>query len=119
MNRLQPIASVVAVALTTGCAHDPEGHQIRTGNVRFDAQSVTSSGGYTAMLNSDGTWGTLRYERVGDQIRGQFGGAAGDYGYVQVDQLPKSGSRPPIAAAPVHVAWSSQRRTASSCRAGP
>lgn len=86
MNRLQLIASVVAVAVMAGCAHDAEGHQVRTGNVRFDAQSVTSPGGYTAMLNSDGTWGTPRYERVGDQIRSPW--AAGLHGYVQVDRLP-------------------------------
>jgi hypothetical protein len=86
MSRLQLIASIVAVAVMAGCAHDAGGHQVRTGNVRFDAQSVTSPGGYTARLNSDGTWGTPRYERVGDQIRSPW--TDGLYGYVQVDRLP-------------------------------
>jgi hypothetical protein len=88
MNRLQLIASVVAVALTAGCAHDPEGHEIRTGNVRFDAHSVSDPNGLFATLNSDGTWGPFRLQRVGDQIRGEFTGAVGYYGYTQVDRLP-------------------------------
>ncbi|MGZ6079798.1 MAG: hypothetical protein ACXWK4_03225 [Myxococcaceae bacterium] len=88
MSRLQLIASVVAVAVMTGCAHDAEGHQIRTGNVRFDAQSVSSPDGTVATLNSDGTWGPYRLHRVGDQIRSDFAWAAGYYGYVQVDRLP-------------------------------
>ena len=102
MNRLELIASVVVVALMTGCAHDAEGHQIRTGNVRFDTHSVSTQNGYVITLNSDGTWGPFRMRRVGDQIRGDFAGAAGYYGYTQVDRLPNgvmytpSSSRAPI-----------------------
>jgi len=88
MNRLRLIASVVAVAVMAGCAHDAEGHRIRTGNVRFDAHSVSTQVGTVITLNSDGTWGAFRIQRVGDQIRGDFAGAAGYYGYVQVDRLP-------------------------------
>lgn len=63
--------------VAAGCAHDSEGHWIRTGSTRFDGRSVSAPGGvYT--LEDDGTWAGMsgdRYERVGDDLRkvGAFG----------------------------------------------
>ncbi|MGZ6036007.1 MAG: hypothetical protein ACXWLG_11210, partial [Myxococcaceae bacterium] len=63
---------------------------------------MSSQIGGTTTLNSDGTWGPYRLHRVGDQIRSDFAGAAGYYGYTQVDRLPNgvmytpSSNRAPI-----------------------
>jgi hypothetical protein len=70
MKRSQVIAVVLAL-LATGCAHyDKQGHCVRTGPARFDAQSV-SAPGIVYTLEGDGTWAGLdgdRYQRVGDDL---------------------------------------------------
>jgi hypothetical protein len=96
MTRLQLTAAVVSLAAVgAGCAHDAEGHEVRTGNTRFDAQSVTSPK-VTFTLEQDGTWaqdGGNRYERVGDELR-LIGSAASKwalirpYASVKVEHLP-------------------------------
>lgn len=81
------ILGAALAMVVAGCAHDGEGHRIRTGNIRFDAQSVTGPG-LIISRNSDGTWGAFRVEKVGNQIRGGFWGALGFYGWVEVETLP-------------------------------
>ena len=60
---------MVLAFVATGCAHhDRQGHWVRSGPARFDAQSV-SAPGIVYTLEEDGTWAGLdgdRYERVGD-----------------------------------------------------
>ncbi len=86
----------------TGCAHDAEGHQIRTGNVRFDTHSVSTQNGYVITLNSDGTWGPSGCGGSATRSAATSPGLRAYYGYTQVDRLPNgvmytpSSSRAPI-----------------------
>jgi hypothetical protein len=95
MKRSQVIGVVLAL-VATGCAHyDKQGHWVRTGPARFDAQSV-SAPGIIYTLESDGTWAGLsgdRYERVGDDLRkvGAFGPTPSlirPSGWVTIDRRP-------------------------------
>ncbi|MGZ3444238.1 MAG: hypothetical protein ACXWLG_01000 [Myxococcaceae bacterium] len=99
MTRLQLTALAVSVAaMTTRCAHDTEGHEVRTGAARFDAHSVTSPKAVIT-LESDGNWAQIggnRYELVGDELR-LIGGGSGrtgnvalirPYASVRIDRLP-------------------------------
>ena len=83
---------MLAAVVVAGCAHDPDGHVVRTGQVRFDANSVTGPKNALFTLESDGNWanGASRYERVGDQLRpvGGLGALFRPYGYVQIARLP-------------------------------
>jgi hypothetical protein len=83
---------MLAGAVMAGCAHDSDGHVVRTGQVRFDAYSVTGPKNAQFTLESDGNWanGATRYERVGDQLRpvGGLGDLFRPYGYVQITHLP-------------------------------
>ena len=88
MNRRELAAVLVSVLAVAGCAHDTEGHAVRTGNTRFDATSVSAAHGPVITRNSDGTWGASRLERVGDRIQPRFGPAFGYWAYVEVTQLP-------------------------------
>jgi hypothetical protein len=79
---------VLLGAAVTACAHDSEGHAVRTGKARFDAQTVTGPTG-SITLNDDGSWGSSRIRRVGNQLQSEFIGGFNHYGgYVQVDDLP-------------------------------
>jgi len=95
MKRSQVIGVVLAL-FATGCAHyDKQGHWVRTGPARFDAQSV-SAPGIIYTLEGDGTWAGLsgdRYERVGDDLRkvGAFGPTPSlirPSGWVTIDRRP-------------------------------
>ena len=98
MTTRRQLIAVVVAAMSAGCAHDPAGHEVRTGAARFDAHSVTSPK-IVLTLESDGTWAQIggnRYELVGDELR-MVGGGAGrpgnfplirPYAYVRIDQLP-------------------------------
>ncbi|HET9036203.1 MAG TPA: hypothetical protein VFN45_08355 [Myxococcaceae bacterium] len=95
MKRSQVIAVVLAL-FATGCAHyDKQGHSVRTGPARFDAQSV-SAPGIVYTLEEDGTWAGLdgdRYQRVGDDLRkvGAFAPTPSlirPSGWVTIDRRP-------------------------------
>jgi hypothetical protein len=55
MNRSIIAAAAAAVLLGSGCAHDAEGHRVRSSTLRFDERSVSGPNlSYT--LEEDGTW---------------------------------------------------------------
>jgi hypothetical protein len=108
--RLVQVALAVVGVVAAGCAHDSEGHVVRSGKARFDAQTLTSPT-VSITINADGTWGECRIQRVGDQLRGtcpgtfdRFGGYIGDHhgGYIQIEDLP-DGVRytPSFTSAPI------------------
>ena len=69
MNRW--IIAAAAVLFGSGCAHDAEGHWVRSSTVRFDERSVSGPNiSYT--LEVDGTWAGMggdRYALDGSEIR--------------------------------------------------
>jgi hypothetical protein len=70
MARFQ-VFGVAVVLAAAACAHDSEGHRLRTSTVRFDERSVSGMG-FSYTLEEDGTWagtGGDRYARVGDEIK--------------------------------------------------
>jgi len=74
MNR--SIIAVAAALLAAGCAHDAEGHRVRSSTVRFDDRSVSGPGFYYT-LEEDGTWAGMsgdRYVLDGEEIRKVGGG---------------------------------------------
>lgn len=77
MNR--SLIAVAAILLASGCAHDAEGHRLRSTSVRFDERSV-SGPGFVCTLEDDGSWATssgARYRLDGDEIRKVGGGFDG------------------------------------------
>jgi hypothetical protein len=69
MNR--SLIAVAAVLLASGCAHDAEGHRLRSTSVRFDERSI-SGPGFVYTLEDDGAWAGSngdRYRLDGDEIR--------------------------------------------------
>jgi len=74
MNR--SIIAVAAALLAAGCAHDAEGHRVRSSTVRFDDRSV-SGPGFSYTLEEDGTWAGMsgdRYVLDEEEIRKVGGG---------------------------------------------
>ena len=69
MNRAIIVAATVLFG--GGCAHDAEGHRVRSSTVRFDERSVSGPNiSYT--LEEDGTWAGMggdRYALEGSEIR--------------------------------------------------
>ena len=81
--------------VAAGCAHDSQGHWIRTARIRFDARSL-SGPGLMYTLEDDGTWAGMggdRYAREGDAVRkvGAFGPTPSiirPSGEIRIDERP-------------------------------
>lgn len=69
MNR--SFIALTAVLVGSGCAHDAEGHRLRSSTVRFDERSVSGPSIFYT-LEEDGTWAGMsgdRYALEGSEIR--------------------------------------------------
>ena len=69
MTPMRVPACVLAMPVTACAAHDSAGRRIRTGDVRFDEQSIVGQS-FSYRLDSEGNWsgGGSQYRRQGDDL---------------------------------------------------